>query len=148
MSAVGIPPSSLQGGINSVFRNKYLILRAFYVELTLIPLVGLSTNWSLSSDSRHHLASLLPICIAYGIQGSFAVKPACGWLRHHGIPRLDVLITSLGTEIYYAPRLTRDEYWNVHVDYMWRPNAVRRALSKLPGLEPQPKSEQNRFKVG
>ena len=36
MSAVGIPPSSLQGGINSVFRNKYLILRAFYVELTLI----------------------------------------------------------------------------------------------------------------
>ena len=35
MSVVGIPPSSLQGGINSVFRNKYLILRAFYVELTL-----------------------------------------------------------------------------------------------------------------
>ena len=28
------PPSSLQGGINSVFRNKYLILREFYVELT------------------------------------------------------------------------------------------------------------------
>ena len=35
MSAVGIPPSSLQGGINSVFRNKHLILEAFYVELTL-----------------------------------------------------------------------------------------------------------------
>jgi sucrose-phosphate synthase len=68
-------------------------------------------------------------------------------LRRHGIPRPDVLITSLGTEIYYAPRLTRDEYWNVRVDYMWRPNAVRRALSKLPGLEPQPKSEQTRFKV-
>ena len=36
MSAVGIPPSSLQGCIDSVFRNKYLILQAFYVELTLI----------------------------------------------------------------------------------------------------------------
>ena len=35
MSAVGIPPSSLQGCIYSVFRNKRLILKAFYVELTL-----------------------------------------------------------------------------------------------------------------
>ena len=28
------PPSSLQGCIDSVFRNKHLILEAFYVELT------------------------------------------------------------------------------------------------------------------
>jgi sucrose-phosphate synthase len=68
-------------------------------------------------------------------------------LRRHGFPRPDVLITSLGTEIHYAPQLTRDEHWNEHIDYLWRPTRVRRVLSELPGLVLQPKSEQTRFKV-
>jgi sucrose-phosphate synthase len=86
-------------------------------------------------------------CATFGIVTGRRLDSALAELRRHDIPRPDVLITSLGTEIYYAPQLTRDEYWNVRADYMWRPNAVRRALSKLPGLEPQPKSEQTRFKV-
>jgi sucrose-phosphate synthase len=86
-------------------------------------------------------------CATFGIATGRRLDSALTVLRRHGIPRPDVLITSLGTEIYYAPRLTRDEYWNEHIDYLWRPNAVRRALSTVPGLVPQPKIEQSRFKV-
>ncbi|MEA3278392.1 MAG: HAD-IIB family hydrolase [Pseudomonadota bacterium] len=86
-------------------------------------------------------------CATFGIATGRRLDSALSELKRHGIPRPDVLITSLGTEIYYAPRLTRDEYWNEHVDYMWRPKAVRRIISELPGLKPQPKNEQTRLKV-
>lgn len=86
-------------------------------------------------------------CATFGIATGRRLDSALTVLRRHGIPRPDVLITSLGTEIYYAPQLTRDEYWNEHIDYLWRPAAVRRVLSDLPGLVHQPKIEQSRFKV-
>ena len=86
-------------------------------------------------------------CATFGVATGRRLDSALTILRRHGIPRPDVLITSLGTEIYYAPQLTRDEYWNEHIDYLWRPAAVRRVLSDLPGLAPQPKIEQSRFKV-
>jgi sucrose phosphatase-like protein len=86
-------------------------------------------------------------CATFGIATGRRLDSALTELRQHGIPRPDVLITSLGTEIHYAPRLNRDEYWNEHIDYLWRPAAVRRALAELPGLQPQPRNEQTRFKV-
>jgi sucrose-phosphate synthase len=86
-------------------------------------------------------------CATFGVATGRRLDSALAVLRRHGIPRPDVLITSLGTEIYYAPQLDRDEYWNEHIDYLWRPAAVRRALSNLPGLEVQAKIEQSRFKV-
>jgi sucrose-phosphate synthase len=68
-------------------------------------------------------------------------------LREHGIPRPDVLITSLGTDIYYAPNLTQDTHWRRHIDQLWNPRAVRRILADLPGLKRQPLSEQGVFKI-
>ncbi|HEY5791217.1 MAG TPA: HAD family hydrolase [Gammaproteobacteria bacterium] len=68
-------------------------------------------------------------------------------LRKHRIPPPDALISSLGTEIHYAPNLTEDTAWVQHLDHNWNPAAVRRLLAGLPGLEPQPESEQSRFKL-
>ncbi len=44
-----------------------------------------------------------------------------------------MLITSLGTEIHYTARLVPDDYWNDHVDHLWNPRAVRRALARGAG---------------
>ncbi len=68
-------------------------------------------------------------------------------MRQYGIPRPDVLITSLGTDIYYAPNLTQDTRWRQHIDQMWNPRKVRRLLRELPGLKRQPKIEQGEFKI-
>jgi sucrose-phosphate synthase len=86
-------------------------------------------------------------CATFGIATGRRLDSALTELRSHGVPRPDVLITSLGTEIYYAPGLTRDEYWNDHINYLWRPAVVRRVLAKLPGLQRQNKTEQTGFKV-
>lgn len=68
-------------------------------------------------------------------------------LKAHNIPIPDVLISSSGTEIHYAPKLTLDTAWEKHIDFHWTPHKIRRILSLKPGLSIQPKHEQNRFKV-
>lgn len=86
-------------------------------------------------------------CATFGIATGRRLDAALTELKRHGIPHPDVLITGLGTEIHYAPRLDRDDYWNEHIDYLWRPATVHRVLSEFPGLEPQPKNEQTHFKI-
>lgn len=68
-------------------------------------------------------------------------------LKTHGIPTPDILITSLGTAIYYPPQLTADIAWNHHIDRLWTPQVLRRIIDPLPGLTPQLKNQQSRFKV-
>ena len=68
-------------------------------------------------------------------------------MRQYNIPEPDILITSGGTEIYYAPNFTADIAWSKHIDYDWSPHKVKSILAELPGLELQPKSEQSRFKI-
>jgi sucrose-phosphate synthase len=83
----------------------------------------------------------------FGIATGRRLDSALKAIRKFGIPLPDVLITSVGTEIHYAPRMTPDRAWSEHIDHMWTPRALRRVLSKLPGLKLQPRSELSRFKL-
>lgn len=86
-------------------------------------------------------------CALFGIVTGRSRDSLLGALKQHGIPVPDVLITRLGTEIYYTGRLMEDGYWSEHVDHLWTPRAVRRALARVPGLVRQDKSEQGPFKI-
>jgi sucrose-phosphate synthase len=86
-------------------------------------------------------------CVLFGIATGRRLDSAIKVLKKYRIPMPDVLITSLGTEIHYAPNLMPDTAWERHIDHLWHPHIIRSILSELPGLKLQPKSEQNRFKV-
>ena len=86
-------------------------------------------------------------CTTFGIATGRRLDSALKVLRKYHIPLPDVLITSLGTEIYYMPSLNQDTAWSNHIDHSWRRKAVRRVLDELPGLNLQPKTEQSQFKV-
>jgi sucrose-phosphate synthase len=83
----------------------------------------------------------------FGIATGRRLDAALKIFKNHGIPIPDVLITSLGTEIYYPPQLTADIAWNNHIDRGWTPQVLRRYIDPLPGLKIQPQREQSRFKV-
>jgi sucrose-phosphate synthase len=83
----------------------------------------------------------------FGIATGRRFDSALKLIKTYGIPTPDILITSLGTEIYYLPQMAADVAWNNHIDRGWTPQALRRLCDPLPGLTPQPKSEQSRFKV-
>ena len=86
-------------------------------------------------------------CTTFGIATGRRLDAALRMMKRYGIPQPDILVTSLGTEIYYAPRLTRDIAWAEHIDHLWKPRAITRALVDLPGIKMQPKAEQSRFKI-
>ena len=86
-------------------------------------------------------------CATFGIATGRRLDAVLKKLKEYNIPQPDVLISSLGTEIYYAPNLTRDTAWAEHIDYLWKPAIIRRVLAELPGLKLQPKAEQSRFKI-
>jgi sucrose-phosphate synthase len=86
-------------------------------------------------------------CSKFGIATGRRLDSALHQLKLASIPQPDVLITSQGTEIYYAPNLSRDTAWTEHIDHLWRPMAVRRVLADLPGLKLQSWNEQSRFKI-
>lgn len=83
----------------------------------------------------------------FGIATGRRLDSALAVLKTHRIPMPDILITSLGTEIYYAPQLIADISWTYHIDHLWTPKVLRRIIGALPGLTPQDKQEQSRFKI-
>jgi len=86
-------------------------------------------------------------CASFGIATGRSLESALKVMRRYGIPTPDVLITSLGTDIHFAPEYTVDQAWTRHIDHLWTPATVRAILDDLPGLQRQPKSEQSRFKI-
>jgi sucrose-phosphate synthase len=83
----------------------------------------------------------------FGVATGRTLESAVSVLREYRIPRPDVLITSLGTKMHYGPDLIADEYWTEHIDFMWKPRAVRRTLADFVGLKMQPKEFQSDFKI-
>ncbi|WP_240754614.1 HAD-IIB family hydrolase [Parasulfuritortus cantonensis] len=86
-------------------------------------------------------------CASFGIVTGRSLESALKVMRRHGIPMPDVLISSLGTAIHYAPEYQEDKAWSRHIDHLWTPRAVRAVLDELPGLKRQGKEEQTGFKV-
>lgn len=86
-------------------------------------------------------------CSSFGIATGRRLDSALKLIKKYKIPLPDVLVTSLGTEIYYGQYLTRDTAWNDHIDYLWRPVKVRSVLKDIPGLKLQDKVELSRFKI-
>jgi len=83
----------------------------------------------------------------FGIATGRRLDSVLKLIRAYGIPSPDVLITSLGTEIHYSAQLFGDIAWSHHIDHVWTPKVLRRALEGIPGLKPQGKEEQSRYKL-
>lgn len=116
--------------------------RAFVTSLDQNLIGDTATLQNLIQLLRSHRKTTLFI-VATGRRLDSALR----LLKHYHIPEPDILISSSGTEISYAPKLTTDTSWEKHIDYHWMPHKIRSMLDKYPGLKKQPKSEQNHFKI-
>ena len=86
-------------------------------------------------------------CATFAIATGRRLDSALSIMKKYHIPPPDVLISSLGTEIHYAPNLTADTAWSDHIDHLWNPKAIRRLLAPVTGLKLQPKVNQSQFKI-
>jgi sucrose-phosphate synthase len=86
--------------------------------------------------------------IAFGIATGRVLKSTLRALEEWRIPRPDVLITAVGSEVYYGrTRFLEDVGWRRLIDHRWNPQGLHEALRDLPGLRLQPKANQRAFKL-
>lgn len=86
--------------------------------------------------------------VAFGIATGRTLSSALEILAEHGVPRPDVLVTSVGSEIWYGSEPPwEDLEWRREIDREWRRDAVRGVLEGRRGLRLQAASEQRAFKV-
>jgi sucrose-phosphate synthase len=82
-----------------------------------------------------------------GIATGRNLKATLDMLEEWRFPMPDLLITSVGSEIYYGPQVVRDTNWQRHINYRWQPEAVRSVMTELPGLELQSPEGQGYYKI-
>ncbi|MCI5164278.1 MAG: HAD family hydrolase, partial [Candidatus Electrothrix sp. AX5] len=83
----------------------------------------------------------------FGIATGRSRDSALAIMFQKKIPRPDVLITGLGTSIYYGRNLLSDLTWRHHLDYLWTPATLKRLLADISGLRLQPRELQGEFKI-
>ncbi len=85
--------------------------------------------------------------VLFGIATGRRLDSVLSLLKANGVPTPDMIVTSLGTEIYYASQLIPDKSWANHINRQWTPQELRQVIEALPGIERQPKYEQSKFKI-
>jgi sucrose-phosphate synthase len=82
-----------------------------------------------------------------GIATGRDIESTLSLLEEWDFPIPDLLITSAGSEIYYGPNIVADTGWQKHIRYRWQADAVRAAMTDIPGVELQPPEAQGKFKI-
>ena len=65
----------------------------------------------------------------------------------YDLPTPDVMICSAGSEIYYTQKLIPDNGYESHIDYQWKRDELKDALSNFKGIRLQEPPAQWRFKL-
>jgi sucrose-phosphate synthase len=94
----------------------------------------------------HHLHRIDPP-IGFGVATGRHLESTLEILQKWQIPLPDILITSVGSEIHYGPKVELDTRWRQHIDYRWQPEALRQAMQEIDGIELQAEENQRSHKI-
>lgn len=86
--------------------------------------------------------------LGFGVASGRAPDLAREALSDHGIDEIDVIIASVGSEVYYGTDQVVDKGWASRLRSKWRPDRIREALDTFPFLTLQTnKYAQRDFKI-
>jgi sucrose-phosphate synthase len=86
--------------------------------------------------------------VAFGVATGRVLKSTLKALKEWNIPRPDVLITGVGSEVSYGRgELVEDAGWRRLIDHKWDRDRIKAAMTGIPGLRLQPKADQRAYKL-
>lgn len=85
--------------------------------------------------------------IGFGVATGRTVDSAVKVLKAHNVAAPDVIISSVGSEIYFGKDLQFGQGWETHIANGWDRERIVRLLEKFDFLEYQSEDTQRRFKV-
>jgi sucrose-phosphate synthase len=80
--------------------------------------------------------------IGFGIASGRSIRSTKALFKRKGLPLPEVLITSVGSEIYYRSDGFADKGWQSHISKWWRREKIERLLAELDFLELQEPEHQ------
>jgi sucrose-phosphate synthase len=102
------------------------------------------------NDSMIQLFNLLDHykeSIAWGVATGRSLELTIDAMTEYDIPMPDILICSVGTEIYYGPDLRMDKGWQQHISHKWKPEDIKATLQNLNFLVFQEAEGQRAHKI-
>ncbi len=85
--------------------------------------------------------------VGFGVATGRRLESTLEILKEWNISIPDILITSVGSEIHYGRPPVEDISWRQHINFRWKPEKLREAVSQLPGIRLQPQKEQQEHKI-
>lgn len=85
--------------------------------------------------------------VGFGIATGRRYEDVMQLIQEYDMPQPEVLITSVGTEIYYGKNYTKDKSWEKHINFRWEPQKIKDLLDSIEGLYIQEDNEQSKFKI-
>jgi len=85
--------------------------------------------------------------MAWGVATGRSLELTIEAVTEYNFPMPDILICSVGTEIYYGPDLRHDKGWKQHISWQWKPEKIKEALSSFDFLVFQEAEGQRSHKI-
>jgi sucrose-phosphate synthase len=85
--------------------------------------------------------------IGFGVATGRTSESARQILKQYDIPTPDVLISSVGSAIFYGSETTPGKGWPAHIAYKWQRNKIEQLLGQFPFLTLQEEAAQRKFKI-
>jgi sucrose-phosphate synthase len=94
---------------------------------------------NLLQENREH--------IGFGVATGRTIESATDYLKKHRVPMPDVIISSVGSEIYYGKNLHYGRGWETHISAKWNRDIIVDLLKDFAFLNYQKVEAQRRFKI-
>lgn len=101
-------------------------------------------------ESMHQLFNILEENkgkIAWGVATGRSLELTLEAMTEFDFPMPDILVCSVGTEIYYGPDLRMDKGWQQHISSQWKPEKIKETLDPLDFLTFQEAEGQRGYKI-
>ena len=83
----------------------------------------------------------------FGLATGRPIDKVRSLFKKYDLPAPDIVISSVGTEIYYGEQLLPDHGWQSHISSQWEPEKIKKILSPLSYLKMQEEDAEREFKL-
>ncbi|ERP32174.1 HAD-IIB family hydrolase [Chitinivibrio alkaliphilus] len=85
--------------------------------------------------------------IGFGIATGRNKDSAMKLLSELDVPEPDIMVTSVGTEIFYGKKQITDESWQKRINYRWDRQGIRNLFDNVEGFYYQDEPQQSKYKI-
>ncbi len=86
-------------------------------------------------------------CIGFAVATGRVLESAVKILKDHDVVDPDIIISSVGSEIYYGQGLHNEKGWKTHISKNWNHDKIASLLKKIDFIEPQENAVQRAHKI-